>query len=1019
MVEKNFTLKIHYRNFGQFPTPNFFFKLPMRRLLFVLMMSNVSLLFSQGNAFTFYSANEGLAQSTVMDIYKDPDGLLWAGTGEGLSLWNGHTFRNVKHRYNDPLGLSNNVVRQILPDPLRHCVWVGTESGVDCFNEDATKIIDKIELPEWEANTYLPLFATETHIWIFITGKGIYKVDLKTHTYTEIRKSKVYYFWKIFPGTDLLYYQDELQQLVKIHLLNGKAETVKLPLEEAGFNLTDMIPCPGGFLWLSSHGLWRSDTKAEHFTPIENFTSLIDVRKEYFTCISKDSSGRFWISVKGKGVYTTDLSLTYLRPQHWNADGENISKRMKNVRKIYCDAYNVLWMATNDEGLIRYNGNRLFFGSCLTELPVLDTTNWFIRAFYAEGNTTWVGTFENGLKKINYSTGKIDAYYSPLFTTIYCITQSSPGALYIGTDNGLYEFTDGKFTSIITTSEDGSPYVFLNFLRLRDGRLVFATNQRMMVKDERTGKIIPFDGSRGIYSGITERADGTIVCASKYYGLCVFDKNLHEVKMQHYTAMGIPKATTVTAFVPDENNGLWAASNLGLLHLDATLRITEVFTDKNGLPSNMIYSILRLPSGEMLITTGNGISIMNTHEKSFRNFNSKDGLRSNESNTRTLLFAPDQYVYIGGTNGFTRKKYPFDEPASLILKCFVENFSVNNTVRDTSFPLNDLNYFQNTLSFDLRYSDFAFSESGGWMYRVDGLDTHLTAIPSSVPFRFTSLPPGAYTVHVFAPGYAGTELYRVPFVILPPWWQTTWFKFMLAIGILIFSGALLYLLIHLRYRKKLQKLQALRMVENIRTRISGDIHDDLGAGLTKIALTSDLVAMELKEDLQASKKIGHVAKVARDLSESLKEVVWSVKPEHDNLESVIRYFKSFCGEFFEDTDIKCTFHTNTYTENISVSPEYRRNLFLIFKEALNNMLKHSDAKNATIEISITNTMLAISITDDGKGIDEAVQKINSSGLVNMKRRAALLGMRMEIKKHHPRGTKISLEGEVGEILLSG
>lgn len=980
----------------------------MRCWIFVLLFF-IPASFIHANAFTFYSVNEGLAQSTVNAIYKDPAGPLWIATGDGLSIFNGHTFRNFYHRYNDPQGLSSNTVRRILPDKLHHCVWIGTESGVDCFDEAGTKIIDRIGFPEFRTNENHPLFADDSSLWIFVSGRGIYKVEIKTHRYARVHSDQVYFFCEMLPGTDILFYQDSKHRPVQFHLESNKAEILNFP-EDLIFS--GVLACDGGFLFSSDHGLWKSDKSGRNFFPARSVSALVDPSKDNFKCMAKDSSGRYWMYVIGKGLYSADAGFKEFRLHGWQQTGENISAKLTEVRKIYCDAWNVLWLGTDGEGLVRYNGNRLFFGDSFTETPVIDSAKWFVRAICPDGNITWIGTFCNGLKKINYLTGEIRSYTSPLFKIIYCLAKSRDGVLLAGTENGLYEFSGEKFFPYTISPKLKVTSIFQNFLHLRDGRIVVASNHAMLLVDEKIKTVIPFDDSFANYSGIAELEDGRILCAATYSGFYFFSQDLQKTGKISFESLGLPEATTVIDFAPDGNSGWWAASSIGILHFSKDFKLAEIITDKNGLPSNMIYGIQKLPTGILVLSTGNGVSFFDPQTKSWRNFTITDGLRSNECNTRTLVFSPGQYLYIGSINGFVRKKFPFEEQPEYNPVCFAENFLVNDSLWNNRSSLSSLSYLQNSISFNLSSSDFAFSETGSWMYHLDGLDSHYVTIPANVPISLSSLLPGSYTLRVFIPGNTVKEIYSVSFTILPPWWRTTWFKIAAAFFLLLVLSGILYLAFNYRYRKKLQKLEALRAIEKIRTRISGDIHDDLGAGLTKIALTSDLVSTELRANEQASKKIGQMAETARTLSQSLKEVVWSVKPEHDNLESTIRYFKSYCGEFFEDTPVHLSFGVNIPAETIPVSPENRRNLFLILKEALNNVLKHSDAKKVHIEIRFENNWFEMSVADDGKGFDAAriSGMINSNGLQNIKKRAKLTGMKLEIDSAEGAGVKLVIKG---------
>jgi len=219
----------------------------------------------------------------------------------------------------------------------------------------------------------------------------------------------------------------------------------------------------------------------------------------------------------------------------------------------------------------------------------------------------------------------------------------------------------------------------------------------------------------------------------------------------------------------------------------------------------------------------------------------------------------------------------------------------------------------------------------------------------------------------------------------------------------------------------MRKLETLRQLERIRIRISGDIHDDIGAGLTRIALTSDLVSRQLEKNNPLKSRISNVANSARDLSQSLKEVVWSVKPEYDQLDSMVNYFKGYCGEFFENAELTFSFHTNGEIPSIPVSPEIRRNLFLILKEASNNAVKHSGATKIETRVTFSRGNFTMEITDNGCGIleENKSEKMNSSGLKNMQRRVAAIGFHLEMTINQPSGVRIVVSGPISENTTLG
>ena len=228
--------------------------------------------------------------------------------------------------------------------------------------------------------------------------------------------------------------------------------------------------------------------------------------------------------------------------------------------------------------------------------------------------------------------------------------------------------------------------------------------------------------------------------------------------------------------------------------------------------------------------------------------------------------------------------------------------------------------------------------------------------------------------------------------------------------LILFLAAVLLFILFTQQKKKAERQQA---IENIRSRISKDIHDEIGSGLTKISLISQRLKNSFKNkeetDITLLDKISNSSK---EVIENLGEIIWTVNPKHDNLTSLLAYIRNYCAIFFEDTSIKCIIDFPDNIPSLPIHPELKRNLFLVIKECLNNIIKHASATEVIICFNIYNEQYSLVIIDNGRGMDNPAGREFGNGLSNMSARMKAVNGTFEIFSEVNKGTKINVSGKV-------
>jgi len=198
------------------------------------------------------------------------------------------------------------------------------------------------------------------------------------------------------------------------------------------------------------------------------------------------------------------------------------------------------------------------------------------------------------------------------------------------------------------------------------------------------------------------------------------------------------------------------------------------------------------------------------------------------------------------------------------------------------------------------------------------------------------------------------------------------------------------------------------MLERERARISQDMHDDVGASLTRVSMMSDLVKARTDVGGEAKQWLGKISDTSRGLMEEMNQIIWALNPKNDNLEGLVTYVRRFAFEYLEPTSVSCTFDLPDEIPDRELTVEVRRNVYLVAREAIHNVIKHAGATKVRINLEINEQGFRIRIKDDGKGFDPGMLEFPGNGLINMKKRMNDIGGELHIISQKEAGTEIEL-----------
>jgi two-component sensor histidine kinase len=542
-----------------------------------------------------------------------------------------------------------------------------------------------------------------------------------------------------------------------------------------------------------------------------------------------------------------------------------------------------------------------------------------------------------------------------------------------------------------------------------EARIFGASNDPDSIGNFIAGEI--FEDSRGIL----------YICEFEG-GFITFNPDIGKFKVYHHDASD-------PSSVGDESSHAWIEAKNGLIWFgtygggigvfNPYTEKFKTFTSKDGLVHDNVASLTADKNGNYWAgTMGGGISCFKPPDDpfapgckiSFRNYDVNDGLPSNIMSIISAYCDTDGTMYFGTRNAGMFYFHPDSlkvndfKPPVVITDFSLLNkpVSINDSTRVLKMPIEftkelKLNYKQNILSFTFAALNYNHPEKNKYAYMLEEYDKEWVYTDASKRFaNYTNLDPGTYIFKVKASNNDGlwnetpTE---IKIIITPPFWQTAWFKALLA---LIALG-----IVYAFYRYRIGQLV---LLQRMRNKIAADLHDDIGSTLNSIALYSDLAK---QQPVQRDYALGMIAENARKIIDSMSDIVWMINPKNDSFDKIIFRMRSLTHDLLKTKKIECQFKYDETLNEISLPMGMRRNIYLIFKEALNNMIKYSNATKASIKMLHEKKTIILLISDNGTGFDHSVSH-NGNGLTNMVQRAEEIGAKLNIESEQGVGTNIEL-----------
>lgn len=1003
--------------------------------------------------FDAYNVNEGLAQGSITSIMQDEQGFIWMATNDGICRFDGYVFNeyrsnpsftsslpskqsfiknasrdvNLYNRY----GLDGTKYFDLYQDH-HHQLLVSHNNGISLYDRyqnvfrwvyKDTSNINSLERDFIHKFIILGEDTTAGNLWVWRPMMGLYVFDNTTfqlkHTIAyppaRVKENK-------FPTTVI---KDDNH--IWMHYEQG--ELIAMDLNTAHLN-TYCIPTVG---------------RNPVIKPLGNDTLLI--------C----SRNHITVFDKKRNKYT---DLVY--------EQENYSHAKFVPQVIELDGNGNAWIGGN-EGILIYNiaNNEVIKHIVSFNTFEVHSYNVVQTIFRDFDNNIWIGTDGDGVKKYSPHKKVFSLYRSPYIShnMAKAVYKHDDGRLYVGFEQDGLDIYDKSGRFLKRISNEYKPGVFPNDYLHAIGRedydhLWFHFRQHVGLFDLETEKFHDYTAEilalglppqLDINPFIYKRPNGEVyfnygeyllkftykknrykaAIVHKFPGdalLCYFEDMaghqfvgtrygafVKEGKDANWHMIPLPHGVEINSINKNANNQLLLATTRGLLILGSEYKILKHYNsfDYPTMPNDYTYGILLDDRDRIWISHNKGISQVNPLSDEIITYDYLDGLQSNEFNKGAYYKSIDGELFFGGANGvngFYPRNFKNNNnvPVVLIKRLEVLDRPYKSDTSISFLHSVELPYNQNTIAIEFVPLEYTNPAKNRVQYKLEGLDDEWLQGNNAKVARYTNLKPGHYIFKVKAcnnDGIWDNGFTQLEIIIKVPFWQTLWFRFLLLLLILGIAYYLSALYLDYKLRTEKLKLEKEQAVDQERARISSDMHDDLGSGLSTIRLLSEIAKRKIQDSSQ-TKEIERISEAAGELVDKMSEIIWAMNSSNDSLANLLAYMRSFAADFLEHAHIEHHFNMPETIPNIKLSGGTRRNIYLAVKETLHNVVKHAQASEVTIEVIVAKK-LHISIRDNGKGFDPEKVRLFGNGLKNIQKRMQIVGGQAEITSQN--GTMVNLE----------
>ena len=790
------------------------------------------------------SIEAGLSQSVITTIYQDNQGFMWFGTQDGLNRYDGYEFKVFKQDPENPYSLSSDFILSIFEDKSG-TLWIGTNGGgLNMFNRETEQFTPYLNDPSdpdsLSSNFVSEIFEDhEGTLWIGTIGGGLDQMDrergrfihyqndpedpksLGANNVTSIYEDSEGTLW-IGTNPGGLNRFDREKNLFTVYL-NDPDD----PQSISSNNVTSIMEDRAGMLWIGTNnaGLNRFDREKETFLSIQNNPQdPQSLSHNNVTAILEDRASVIWVATNGGGLNQFERKTrSFIQHQYDPKNAQSLSS--DQVFSLYEDRAGVLWIGTFGGSLNKFDPEKHKFVLYQSDPENPNSLNnnqvWAIHE--DRQGTLWIGTNGSGLNRLDRETGEWRHYLNDPRNRkslsddwVQSIYEDQEGFLWIGTAaGGLNRFDPvteefvaySNLPTILTILEDRSGVLWVGSL---GGGLNKFDRETEQFSAYLTDNNDPFSLTGNTVSILYEDRDGELWVGT-YNGLNRFDRETE--RFIRYQTTNDPTSLVSNAVLSihqDQKGTLWIGTAGGLDKFDPTIEGFIHYREKDGLPNEFIYGILEDDLGNLWLSTNKGLAKFDPERETFKSFDVDDGLQSNEFNQGAYFKNANGEMFFGGIEGFNAfypdqiTDNPYNPPIVITeFQLFNESIEIGSD-SPLQKPINEteemtLSYQDDFFSFEFASLHYSRPEENQYAYIMENLDKDWNYVGTRRFAGYTNVPPGEYTFRVIGSNRDGIwneAGASIKILVTPPFWQTWWFRIVLAV--VLIGGTFGYFALRIR-----------------------------------------------------------------------------------------------------------------------------------------------------------------------------------------------------------------------------
>ena len=961
--------------------------------------------------FRHYGVRDGLAHDRVTTLYADGQGYLWLGTVEGLSRFDGYRFVS----YGAADGIEHQIVNAVTEDRQGR-LWVATNgAGVARLLDDpaegrtGAKKFRRYSLgAEFADRVNAFVFDSEDTLWC-ATDLGLYRAPRG---------------------------EGDARRFERVE-----------PFGPAANDMAALVD-PGGRVWLSLvEELFQFAAGARH-----RYRFPAPIRS-----LAQGAAGQVWLATE-RGLYSFAAPSRAGERGEWEPVSVELGPAQR-LLALHVDSSGAIWLGSN-QGLVKLEGGRqttYTVAQGLSDNHVRDVRE------DREGNL-WIATWLGG---VNVLSGEGIVSYTPAEgladPNVLAVLHDRAGHAYAHTERGgVAQVVEGG-VRVIPGSERLTGADSVQLRQDSRGDWWLGTHRGLFLlpgpelRPERARLMGPAEGIppgtrfQGHLSGIYEDPAGVLWCGGKG---ALYRLDPARARPPRFEALPLSppfvEGDVVRNMAADPRGRLWMATSrhigrlvdgrIELLPPEPRLSLSpggslffdrrgwlwigrrahglalsrdplaerprfQYYTTADGLASDSVSAVTEDAEGRMWVATGRGLDQLDPATGQIRHFTRADGLAGDL--VHHLAWDGEGRLWAATAGGLARLRPGYERrgrpvaPLAYLTRIRVageERPLPERGVREAA-PVR-LSAGQDNLLVEYVALSFFTGRPLRYEYRLYGLDGVWSAPTEMTAVHYARLPPGSYRFAVRAlttDGLTSPQEATFTFHLPPPVWRRWWF--------LTGAAGMLAGLVIAAHRARVRRLLAL---EAIRRQIATDLHDEMGAGLSQVAILSEVARRDGAST--SGDLLGEIAQLARDMRESMADIVWAIDPRKDRLEDLVRRMRQLAFNLLERDGLRVEFLAPPDQElgGIALSPDRRRHLLLVFKEAIHNVARHARATEVRVRLDLRPGGLRLSIEDNGCGFDPGAAR-DGHGLGSLRDRAAKLAGHLHLTSQPGRGTVLTVD----------